>query len=57
MPSNSSYGSVVCLRRLVNVVASVSIVFGRSKVVLRHQESWPIARKELVGRSDYDRVV
>ena len=36
------------LRRLINVVASVSIVFGRSFVVLRHQESWPIARKELV---------
>ena len=47
--SNSSYGSVVYLRRLVNGVASVSIVFGRSKVVLRQQESWPIARKELVA--------
>ena len=47
--SNSSYGSVGNLRRLVNGVASVSIVFGRSKVVLRHQESWPIARKELVA--------
>ena len=47
--SNSSYGTVVYLRRLVNGVASVSIVFGKSKVVLRHQESWPIARKELVG--------
>ena len=47
---NSSYGSVVYLRRLENEVASVSIiVFGRSKVVLRHQESWPIARKELVA--------
>ena len=32
-----------------NGVASVSIVFGRSNVVLRHQESWPIARKELVA--------
>ena len=47
--SNSSYGSVVYLRRLVNGVASVSIVFGRSKVVLRHQESLPIASKELVA--------
>ena len=27
----------------------VSIVFGKSKVVLRHQESWTIARKELVA--------
>ena len=47
--SNSSYGSVVYLRRLVNGVASVSIVFGRSKVVLRHQESWPITRKKLLA--------
>ena len=42
-------GSVVYLRRLVNEVVSVSIVFGRSKVVLRHQGSWPIACKELVA--------
>ena len=27
----------------------VAIVFGRSKVVLRNQDSWPIARKELVA--------
>ena len=47
--SSSAYGSVVNLRRLVNGVASVSIVFGRSKVVLRHQGSWPIACKELVA--------
>ena len=47
--SNSAYGSVVFLRRLVNGVASVSIVFGRSKEVLRHQESWPIAHKKLVA--------
>ena len=45
--SNSAYGSVVYLRRLVNGSPMVSIVFDRSKVVLRHQESWPIARKEL----------
>ena len=47
--SNKAYGSVIYLRRIVNRVATVSIVFGRSKVVLRHQESWPIARKELVA--------
>ena len=47
--SNCSYGSVVYLRRIVNGVATVAIVFGRSKVVLRHQESWSIARKELVA--------
>ena len=47
--SNCAYGSVVYLRRVVNGVATVSIVFGRSKVVLKHQESWPIARKELVA--------
>ena len=47
--SNCAYGSVVYLRRVVNGVVTVSIVFGRSKVVLRHQESWPIARKELVA--------
>jgi len=47
--SSSAYGSVVYLRRIVNGVPMVSIVFGKSKVVLRHQESWPIARKELVA--------
>ena len=47
--SNNAYGSVVYLRRLVNGIPMVSIVFGRSKVVLRHQESWPIAHKELVA--------
>ena len=47
--SKCAYGSVVYLRRLVNGVATVAIVWGKSKVVLRHQESWPIARKELVA--------
>ena len=47
--SNCAYGLVVYLRRVVNGVATVSIVFGRGKVVLKHQESWPIARKELVA--------
>ena len=37
------------LRKLVNGLATVAIVWGKSKVVLRHQESWPIARKELVA--------
>ena len=47
--SKCAYGSVVYLRRLVNRIATVAIVWGKSKVVLRHQESWPIARKELVA--------
>ena len=47
--SKCAYGSVVYLRRLVNGVAAVAIVWGKSKVVLRHQESWPIAGKELVA--------
>ena len=47
--SKCAYGSVVYLRRLVNGVATLAIVWGKSKVVLRHQESWPIARKELVA--------
>ena len=47
--SKCAYGSVMYLRRLVNGVATVAIVWGKNKVVLRHQESWPIARKELVA--------
>ena len=47
--SNNAYGSVAYLRRLVNGIPMVLIVFSRSKVVLRHQESWPIACKELVA--------
>ena len=47
--SKCAYGSVVYLRRLVNGVTTVAIVWGKSKVVLRHQESLPIARKELVA--------
>ena len=47
--SNSAYGSVVYLRGILNGVAMVAIVFGRSKTVLRNQDSWPIARKELVA--------
>ena len=33
---NSAYGSVVYLRRILNGVAMVATVFGRSKVVLRN---------------------
>ena len=47
--SKCAYRSVVYLRRIVNGVATVAIVWGKSKVVLRHQESWPIARKEWVA--------
>ena len=47
--SKCAYGSVLYLRRLVNGVTTVAIVWGKSKVVLRHQESLPIARKELVA--------
>ena len=44
-----AYGSVLYLRRLVKGVANVAIVWEKSKVVLRHQKPWPIARKELVA--------
>jgi len=47
--SSSAFGSVVYIRRIVNGVPVVAIVFGKSKVVLRHQQTWPIARKELVA--------
>ena len=47
--SNLGYGLVVYLRKSVNGVAIVAIVFGRSKVVLRNQDSLPFARKELVA--------
>ena len=47
--SKCAYGSVMYLRKLVNGVATVAIVWGKNKVFLRHQEFWPIARKELVA--------
>jgi len=40
---------VVYLRRIVNGNPSVSFVFGKSRVVLRNQQNWAIARKELVA--------
>ena len=43
--SKCAYGSVVYLHRLVNRVATVAIVWGKSKVVLRHQESCPSLAK------------
>ena len=47
--SNVAFSSVIYLRRLVNGVPAVSFVFGKCKVVLANQNSWPIARKELVA--------
>ena len=37
------------LRRFVNGVATMTIVCGKSEIVLNHKESWPIARKNLVA--------
>ena len=46
---NCSCGSVAYLCRLANGIATVSIVFANSKMVLRLQKSWPITRRELVA--------
>ena len=47
--SNQAYGSVVYLRRIVKGIPSTSFVFGKSRIILRHQQNWPIGRKELVA--------
>ena len=47
--SNQAYGSVVYLRRIVKEIPSTSFVFGKSRIILRHQQNWPIGRKELVA--------
>ena len=47
--SNQAHGSVVYLRRIVKGIPSTSFVFGKSRIILRHQQNWPIGRKELVA--------
>ena len=47
--SNQAYGSVVYLRCIVKGIPSTSFVFGKSRIILRHQQNWPIGRKELVA--------
>ena len=47
--SSEAYGSVVYLHRVVDGISCVSFVFGKSRIVLRSQQNWAIARKELVA--------
>ena len=47
--SDDAFVAVVYIRRIVNGVVFVSLVFGKSRVILKHEKSWPIARKELVS--------
>ena len=47
--SNEAYGCVLYLRRISNGTASTSFVFGKSHIVLKNQQNWPIARKELIA--------
>ena len=45
--SNEAYGCVVYIRRTLHQSVCISLVFGKSRVVLKHQQNWPIAKKEL----------
>ena len=45
--SNEGYGCVVYIRRTLHQSVCISLVFGKSRVVLKHQQNWPIAKKEL----------
>ena len=47
--SNEAYGCVVYIRRKIGNVVYTSFVFGKSRVVLNHQQKWPLAKKELVA--------
>ena len=47
--SDDAFVAVVHICRIVNGIVFVSLVFGKSRVILKHQKSWPIARKELVS--------
>ena len=47
--SSEAYDSVVYLHRVVDGISCVSFVFGKSHIVLRSQQNWAIARKELVA--------
>ena len=43
--SNETYGRAVdIIRRTVNAV-NMSLVFGKSRIILKHQQNWPIAKK------------
>ena len=44
--SDDVFGAVVYIRRIVNDIVSVFLVFGKSRVALKHQKPWPIACKE-----------
>ena len=45
--SNNAFSCVIYLRRVVNGRASLSFIFGKLRVVLKHQSNWVISRKEL----------
>ena len=45
--SNTAFSCVIYLRRIVNGRSDVSFIFGKSRVVLSHQQNWVISRKEL----------
>ena len=45
--SSEAYGSVVYIRRKVGQIVDLSFVFGKGRIVLKHQQNWPIAKKEL----------
>ena len=47
--SNDAYGCAIYLRRICKGTTSTSLVFGKSRIVLRNQQTWAIARKELIA--------
>ena len=47
--SMEAYGSVIYLRRIIDNHVHAAFVYGKSRVVLIHQQNWPIARKELIA--------
>ena len=44
-----AYGSVIYLRRIIDNHSHAAFAYGKSRVVLIHQQNWPIARKELTA--------
>ena len=51
--SMEAYGSAIYLRRIIDNHAHAAFVYEKSRVVLIHQQNWPIARKELIAVNSF----
>ena len=47
--SMKAYSRIIYLHRIIDNHAHAVFMYGKSRVVLMHQQNWPIARKELIA--------